>query len=219
MSGRIGQITGTRAVFGDVVAQICALAWRRLDAAELVDVAWAYYYFSIQFRECVEIARALYPSDPQLAELDRGERDTDNLSPWPGIAATGERMDHDEFMRRTLGLHAIDEARRRRLEATGAAYLATVRAIDHRSRALSLASYENGGLAAVFSAILTAQSWDDPLLQAFRHFLQQHISLDADPESGHGALVRHLVPDPQILALWIAFHDVLVGAAPRLAQA
>src|SRR5262249_40139427 len=154
------------------IAQICALEWRRLSAGDLVDVAWAYYYFSIQFRECVEIARALHPDDPQLEELDRGERDTDNLSPWPDVAAPGERMEHDEFMRRTLRLQAIDAARRRRLEAVGAGYLATVRAIDHESRALSLASYENGGLAAVFGAILAAKSWDNPLLQAFRHFLQ-----------------------------------------------
>ena len=47
----------------------------------------------------------------ELQELNRGERDTDNLSPSPGVAAPGERMDHDEFMRRTLELTPIEEHR------------------------------------------------------------------------------------------------------------
>jgi hypothetical protein len=37
-------------------------------------------------------------------KLDHGERDTDNLSPWPGVAKAGEKMNRDEFMRRTLEL-------------------------------------------------------------------------------------------------------------------
>ena len=100
----INRETRSRLVFQDVINDICALNWGNLVEDDLVNVAWVYYYFSIQFRESLEIARKLYPDDDQLVELDGGERDTDNLSPWPGVAATGERMDHDEFMRRTLGL-------------------------------------------------------------------------------------------------------------------
>jgi len=40
----------------------------------------------------------------------------------------GERVDHDEFMRRALNLEAINEIRRRRLLTIGAAYLGKVRA-------------------------------------------------------------------------------------------
>ena len=75
------------------------LDWGKLTEEDLIGVAWVYYYFSIQFRESLEIARQLYPADQQLQELDRGERNTDNLSPWPGVASVGERMNHDEFMR------------------------------------------------------------------------------------------------------------------------
>jgi hypothetical protein len=100
-----------------VIDGICELNWGRLTRDDLVDVAWVYYYFSVQFRENLEIARNLYPDDDRLLQLDHGERDTDNLSPYPGVAAIGERMNHDEFMRRTLGLTAVTEDTRRRLEA------------------------------------------------------------------------------------------------------
>ena len=68
-------------------------------------------------------ARELLPDDEQLEELDRGERDTDNLSPYPGVVVAGERVNHDEFMRRALLLTPIDDIRRSRLEEIGAAYL------------------------------------------------------------------------------------------------
>ena len=60
---------------------------------------------------------------------------------------------------------------------------------------MSIASYENGGLEAVFTAFIRAKDWDTPLLQGFRHFLVKHIEFDSDPMEGHGALCRALVPD------------------------
>src|SRR5271165_3998044 len=122
----------------EVVEEICSLNWRGLSADELIDVAWTYYYFSIQFRENLAIARELFPDDTQLEELDSGERNTDNLSPYPGVVAAGERLDHDEFMRRALRLTPINALRRRRLEDIGAAYLARVRAVDELTKASSL---------------------------------------------------------------------------------
>jgi hypothetical protein len=83
-----------------VVDDINDLNWSHITQADLINVAWIYHYFSIQFRENLEVARSLYPDDERLLELDRGERNTDNLSPWPGVAARGEKMNHDEFMRR-----------------------------------------------------------------------------------------------------------------------
>lgn len=78
--------------FERVVDDICGLNWIETSEEDLISVAWAYYYFSMQFRECLEVARKLYPDDERLLELDRGERDTDNLSPWPGVAAPGEKI-------------------------------------------------------------------------------------------------------------------------------
>lgn len=201
-----------------IVNEICALNWEGVNQDELTNVAWVYYYFSVQFCENVGIARRLYPHDAQLEELDRGERNTDNLSPYPGVVTVGERVDHDEFMRRTLTLTDIDEARRRRLVAMGEAYLEKVRKVDDHIRTLSLASYEDGGLERTFRAILRAQRWDSALLKAFRHFLVGHIALDCDPEEGHGALCRHLKPTEEILGLWEAFRDNLLVAAPSLTR-
>ena len=198
------------------IDQICKLNWQGLSSNELVDVAWIYYYFSVQFRENLEIARKLYPQDPCLEELDDGERDTDNLSPYPGVVAPGERVNHDEFMRRTLEITPIDNRRCDRLRKIGDSYLARTRAEDQFTRASSLSSYEDGGLERVFRSILQAPHWKDPLLLAFRHFLEKHIELDSDPEQGHGSLSRHLKPKARVTELWTAFKDSLIQAVPAL---
>ena len=202
--------------YGEVIDEICNLNWTKLSEEDIIRVAWAYYHFSVQFRECLEIAREMYPDDERLLQLDHGERDTDNLSPWPGVAKPGEKMNHDEFMRRTLELAKIPEIGRIVLSDIGNRYLKTVRAIDPKIQALALATYEDGGLEKVFRAILSAPSWIGPLQQAFKHFLVEHIRFDSDPDQGHGALCRHLTPDDRVLPLWAEFKHMLVEAAPNL---
>ncbi len=202
----------------EVIEDICELNWSGISKDELINVAWIYYFFSVQFCENVGIARALYPQDKRLEELDRGERNTDNLSPCEGVVAAGEKLDHDEFMRRTLLLTPIADGRRRHLVSIGQAYLEKVRATDESTRASSLASYEDGGLEKLFRTILHARHWDDPLLQAFSHFLVGHIKLDSDPKEGHGALCRHLRPNEHVYELWIAFKESLIAGAPGLAR-
>jgi hypothetical protein len=196
--------------------EISDLGWNELTQDDLVDVAWAYYHFSIQFRENLEIACRLYPHE-KLKQLEQEECNTSNLSPWPGVAAAGEKMNHDEFMRRLLQLSPIPEQRRSNLERIGQSYLAEVRDIDPTTRALSIASYEDGGLENVFRAFLEARDWNGPLLQAFRHFVTEHIKFDSDPEQGHGALSRQLTPDDRIIPLWTAFRNLLIKSVPRLA--
>src|SRR5215469_8706109 len=203
-------------VYERVIDDICNFNWINLTEEDLINVAWVYYYFSVQFRENLEVARNLYPDDDRLRQLDQGERDTDNLSPWPGVATIGEKMNHDEFMRRTLTLTTISESRRRDLTAIGQSYLTKIRAMHDDSRASAIASYEDGGLERVFRAILKAPHWRNPLLKAFKHFLEEHIRFDSDPEQGHGALCRHLTPDHRVNALWSEFRQMLILAAPRL---
>jgi hypothetical protein len=203
--------------FEGVVDRICALNWEGLTRDDLVDVAWAYYYFSVQFRENLEIACTLYPQDEKLRRLGEEECHTANLSPWPGIAAAGEKLDHDEFMRRLLELSAIDDRKRHDIEHRGRSYLEKIRQMSLTTRATSIASYEDGGLERVFRAILRSRHWDSPLLQAFRHFLVEHIRFDNDLEQGHGTLSRHLPLSDKILPLWTEFHRILVDCAPRLA--
>ncbi|MGA8170182.1 MAG: hypothetical protein WB816_05035 [Methylocystis sp.] len=208
-----------RESYEKVIDDICELNWKGLSRDDIINTAWTYYYFSVQFRENVVIARRLYPNDLDLAELDRGERDTDNLSPCAGVVAIGERVDHDEFMRRALGLTPIDEIRERRLKGIGEAYLKKVRTVDDITRALSLASYEGGGLERVFRAILQGEHWDVPSLRAFRHFLEGHIELDSDPDHGHGSLCGRLAPNDRVCDLWLAFKESLIAGAPGLTRA
>jgi hypothetical protein len=199
-----------------IIDEISSLNWSNLTEEDVARVAWAYYHFSVQFRECLEIARKLHPDDEHLLRLDREERNTDNLSPWPGVAKPGEKMNHDEFMRRTLALEKIPSIREESLSEIGTAYLDGVRAVDPKVRALALASYEDGGLEKTFRAILKAPSWSGPLQQAFKHFLEKHIQFDSDPDEGHGALCRHLPPDDSVAPLWAAFKKMLIKAAPNL---
>jgi len=48
--------------FEAVIDDICGLKWPNLSEDDLVSVAWVYYYFSVQFGECLEIARRLWQS-------------------------------------------------------------------------------------------------------------------------------------------------------------
>lgn len=196
-----------------VVGEIERFEWSTLTRQELMAACRAYYYFSGQFVEAVHIACELHPSDLGLMQLRDGECNTDNLSPYPGIAEAGERMNHDEFMRRVVAASALDQRERDRVDGLGRAYLDEVRRFDPKTRAMSLSSYEDGGLERVFRAMLQAPDWDEPSLGAFRHFLVEHIRLDSGE---HGSLCRHLAADDRILPLWSEFRNLLVNAAPRL---
>jgi hypothetical protein len=200
--------------FCRIIDEICAFPWSSMTSDDMVDVAWAYYFFSIQFRESLDEARRLYPTDDKLRRLEEEECDTDNLSPWPGVAVAGERMNHDEYMRRALALMSHTPAKTGRLEAIGQRYLSKTRSQASQVRAAALASYENGGLERVFKSMLKFANWDNELLKAFAHFLQEHVRFDSCGEQSHGALCRHFDVDDQILPLWLGFRDLLVEAAP-----
>jgi hypothetical protein len=207
-------ITGFEYQF--VVEDITGLSWSSLSREDLMAVAWGYYYFSVQFRESLYLACESYPEDPLLQLLREGECDTDNLSPCEGVAEIGERMNHDEFMRRVLGLTDLSASQRARLQQVGMNYLAFTRDLPSHARAMSIPTYEDGGLESVFRAILTAPHWDHPSLQAFRHFLVEHIRFDSDADAGHGSLSRHLQPDAKTVLLWTAFRDLLIESAQVL---
>ncbi len=202
--------------YQSTIEEIANLDWSHLSCEELTAACYAYYFFSVQFVQCVDIACDLYPTDANLMALRDGECDTDNLSPYPGIAEVGERMNHDEFMWRVCVMTAIESSEQERVKQLGLLYLTEVSTHDALTRAMSLSSYEDGGLETVFRAILQAPSWNTLALGAFRHFLVEHIRLDSGE---HGGLCRHLVADERIAPLWVAFRNLLVGAAPRLVSA
>ena len=198
----------------EAIDSICDLRWESLGYRDLVAVSRAYYYFSVQFRENLLLAQQARPLDMQLSQLVAGECNTDNLSPFPGVATPGERMNHDDFMARLLKLSTFPHDPR--VDALGHLYLQRVRCMDDVIRIMSIASYEDGGLERVFTAILDAPEWHGPSLLAFRHFLLEHIRFDSDPEGGHGALSRHIEVDDRVLPLWQSFYDLLTEAVPAL---
>ena len=151
-----------------------------------------------------------------MQSLVREECNTANLSPWPGVAADGEKLNHDEFMARVLTLAPIDATTRADIIAAGEHYLRRTRQMDDQVKVMSIASYEDGGLESVFRAILQAKDWETPLLAGFRHFLRKHIDFDGDPEAGHGAMIRHLAPDERVRPMWVEFRTLLIAAVPSL---
>jgi len=80
-----------------------------------------------------------------------------------------------------------------------------------------MSSYEDGGLEAVFKAILKSPDYNHILIRGFRYFLTEHIRFDSDPASGHGSLSRHLAADPQVEHLWWLFKKLLLENTPSLA--
>ncbi len=197
----------------EIIDSIHRLPWENLVKQEVIRVARAYYFFSVQFRENLEIACSLWPDDEGLVRLYGEECNTDNLSPWPGIAAPCERLNHDEFIKRLLALEPTDDAAR--LDAAGHAYLAVTRGFDDVTRAQSIIGYEDGGLSKVFEAMLRAPCWDGPGALAFKFFLEQHIQFDKNEGAGHGAMVRHIKTTCDVSPLWAAFRQILVSSVTR----
>jgi hypothetical protein len=82
-----------------------------------------------------------------------------------------------------------------------------------------MASFEDGGLAAVFKAMLQSPDFDQVLIKAFRFFLSEHIRFDSEPDNGHGSLSRHLALDDRVAELWLLFKNLLIENNPGLAAA
>ena len=209
-------LVGQEYAYKRVIAEIHDLNWDHLREDEMISVAWSYYFFSIQFRENLQLACTLYSHDVNLRKLETEECHTDNLSPYPGVADAGERLNHDEFMRRLLCLSPITEKLEIHVKSIGHRYLEEIRGATPEIRALSISSYEDGGLEMVFKGILRAPTYENPLLNAFRFFLTEHIRFDSDPINGHGGLSRHMVCDDRVLPLWLAFKRLLVETTPSL---
>ena len=178
--------------FESVIDGICAMPWERLSGDDILCVAKAYYFFSIQFRENLEIACGLRPRDANLRSLRQGECDTDNLSPYPGVTAPGERLDHDEFMKRLLAMQPLDADSF--IGNLGRAYLGRMRDMAPMARATSIASYEDGGLSRVFAAMLRAPGWGGAGRGPSPFFFQHTPPFTPDNKGGQGGPPRRLPP-------------------------
>ena len=191
--------------------------WRRLSIGELIDVAWAYYFFSIQFRENLLIARELLPDDAQLEQLGSRRKGYGQfISLSRGCrrrGASGSRRVHAESVvadadRRASA--AIASRRSARLISAKSAPL-TVGQGPRASRAM-----RTGVLRKCSGACCRPRIGRIPCSQGFKHFLEKHIEFDSDVENGHGGLCRHLPPNEGVRELWTAFKESLIQVAPAL---
>jgi hypothetical protein len=66
----------------EIIEAICDLNWEDLSQADLIAVAASYHYFSIQFRESLQVARRLYPNEhgQSVALAGRGARRRESQS-------------------------------------------------------------------------------------------------------------------------------------------
>jgi hypothetical protein len=68
----LSYVETTSPYYQQAIDEICNLNWTKLTEEDIIRVAGAYYHFSVQFRECLEIARKMYPDDERLLQLDHG---------------------------------------------------------------------------------------------------------------------------------------------------
>jgi hypothetical protein len=202
--------------YEQIISEICEFGWPDFTEHDMICAARAYYFFSVQFRENLQLACELFPANKNLKLLKSEECDTDNLSPFPHISISGEKLNHDEFVRRLLELSPVTKSEHHYFNSVGDRYLNEIRDIDPMLRALSIASYEDGGIERVFTAILTAPEFTNSSLKAFRFFMREHIRFDTDLQQRHDILSKQLLPDDRVVPFWAAFKRLFIECVPRL---
>jgi hypothetical protein len=89
---------------------------------------------------------------PLLIELCAGECDTDTLSPYPRVATVGEKMNHDEFMRRAVAMSSLDGDTQARQGREPRPCVSYENSQDGRvTKAMSLSSHEMAGWRRCFA--------------------------------------------------------------------
>src|SRR5579863_4743622 len=66
---KVRTMLAQRPRYEQTVDEICDLKWSNISRKELMAIAVAYRYFSVQFCETVELACARHPDDRMLYEL------------------------------------------------------------------------------------------------------------------------------------------------------
>tara|TARA_B100001989_G_C24540621_1_gene467343 strand:- start:1554 stop:2237 length:684 start_codon:yes stop_codon:yes gene_type:complete len=196
------------------VERICNLGWEDLSENQVKRALHGFYFFSQKFVDNLRTASNLYPEDDGIKSLMQEELNTDNLSPYNGVADEGEAMDHDVFLRRVIQISGLSEEENEELFTKGKQYLEAMDQMPPEAQLQCLVSCEDGGAIQMYSSVLKAQVLDseDPALQAFKHFLQKHVEFDNEEgaEAGHGTLVRKFeMEDKHIGPFWNHFADFL----------
>ncbi len=185
----------------NVIDEIKQLRWERLSASELQVLTILAAYAAREFAESLRIALRLYPESSELREMASGELETSNLQ----FGDYSQPGDHANFLWHFINKHNLTELHPEAVRA-GETYLAKVRELPDEIRAMSIISRERE-LPQIFERILEARDWSMPILEAFHHYLKEHIRLDS-MEGGHADLLSSFIVTNEITVFYKARLDM-----------
>lgn len=176
--------------YHDIIEEIVHLSWNKLNAKDLQRLMYASEALSREMAEAVRCGLQLHPEDRFLQEMAKGEIGTSNIS----FQDFRRKADHSEFLLHFLNKSEFrpDEALKKETQN----YLDLCRDFSAEVRLMTVVSREKE-LPPVFAAILDAQDWEAPGLDAYKYFLTEHVRLDSE-EAGHHELIKHIPTDERI---------------------
>jgi hypothetical protein len=196
-----------------LLREIINLQWENLDTEGMQGVMRLSLCTAWEFQKSLKIALATLPDDKRFAEMAAGETKNLKFNDYDG------RGNHAEFIQHFADAHKLCN-RNAVIERATERYTKAVDSLPAKTRIESLALRERV-LPAIFSSMLAFSSqrvdWDDPLLAAYKHYLQMHIVLDAMP-GGHGDLLSH-IPLTEQVTDYLKLRLDLYTCIPELSKA
>lgn len=181
----------------NTVARIRNVRWDLADTSDLLSLMLLGAYTAEEFAESLRIATRLKPS--AFEEMARGELDTTNIQ-FDDYVGPG---DHSAYLWHFIEKHGVCLKCSMSVRLAGERYVQFVRRLPEPVRLMSIVSREQE-LPGIFSAILKAPGWNDlPELEAYRHYLSEHIRLDSG-SGGHADLLSSLEVDDSVSSFWEA---------------
>jgi hypothetical protein len=185
-----------------IVERIQSLPWERLETRHLISLMQISRASAIEFAEALRITLSHYPDNQGLLEMAAGELQTDNLK----FGGYNRRGDHSEFL--SFFLQGISP--NKEIESLTFSYQHSCSILTPGIRIASILSREED-LPSIFARLLLAKGWNEignlnkveqKALMAFRYYLETHIMLDTQEETGHAALLESITPPADAAPFW-----------------
>ncbi len=170
--------------YKEIVRQIRDLRWERAKVEDLMSLMVLSAYAATEFAASLRIALVDHPMSKAFQLTAAGELNADNLR----FADYSKSGDHADFLWHFILKYKTHQKCSKNVSNTGACYIRSVKMLDRTIRVMSIVSREQE-TPGIFTSILKARGWDEqPELQAFKYYLEQHIALDSG-EGGHADLL------------------------------
>ncbi|QQR92480.1 MAG: DUF3050 domain-containing protein [Candidatus Iainarchaeum archaeon] len=167
------------------IQQITLLPWEKLDEKGFLSLMVLSAFNALEFAASLRIAISLYPKDKDLAEMARGELQTNNLA----FGDYKKRGDHAEFLWHFIEKHQLECLVDKEVFAIGKKYTEAVNRLPKSLRAMSIFSREDV-LSPIFARIIQSMPYKTPPLKAYEYYLRRHIYLDSSA-GGHRDLTSN----------------------------